>query len=102
MVCIEKVVEIVEIVRYDVKLIDELCVFSYKLVVVVSVGVVFSFEQVLESLQFGFVDGMFLDGDGEGVMNVVVDFMIVMWLDVLYVVVFFLQNIECVVCLNFR
>ncbi len=73
MSCIEKVAEIVETVRHDAALIDELRVLNHKLAVVASASVVTRFEAVLDGLLAGLSDGALSGQDGEEIMQRVAD-----------------------------
>jgi len=83
MSCIEKVAQIVENVRHDAALIDELKVLNHKLAVVASAGVLTQFEVVLDALLSGFADGALSGADGEKVMQSVADLATAMRSDVL-------------------
>lgn len=59
MACIEMVAKIVENIRHDAVLIDDLRVLNHQLAVVASEEVVTRFEAVLDALLSGFADGAF-------------------------------------------
>ena len=73
MACIEKVAKIVENIRHDAVLIDDLRVLNHQLAVVASEEVVVRFEAVLDALLSGFADGALSGADGEKVMQSVAD-----------------------------
>ena len=69
MACIEKVAKIVESIRHDAVLIDDLRVLNHQLAVVASEEVGVRFEAVLDALLSGFADGALSGADGEKVMQ---------------------------------
>ena len=83
MACIEKVAKIVESIRHDAVLIDDLRVLNHQLAVVASEEVVVRFEAVLDALLSGFADGALSEADGEKVMQSVADLTTAMRSDVL-------------------
>lgn len=83
MACIEKVAKIVENIRHDAVLIDDLRVLNHQLAVVASEEVVVRFEAVLAALLSGFADGALSGADGEKVMQSVADLTTAMRSDVL-------------------
>ncbi|AKH18672.1 hypothetical protein DAH66_21105 [Sphingomonas koreensis] len=83
MACIEKVAKIVENIRHDAVLIDDLRVLNHQLAVVASEEVVVRFEAVLDALLSGFADGALSGADGEKVMQSVADLTTAMRSDVL-------------------
>ena len=83
MACIEKVAKIVENIRHDAVLIDDLRVLNHQLAVVASEEVVVRFEAVLDALLSGFADGALSGADGEKVMQSVADLTMAMRSDVL-------------------
>ena len=83
MACIEKVANIVENIRHDAVLIDDLRVLNHQLAVVASEEVVVRFEAVLDALLSGFADGALSGADGEKVMQSVADLTTAMRSDVL-------------------
>ena len=83
MACIEKVAKIVENIRHDAALIDELRILNHQLAVVASEEVVTRFEAVLDALLSGFADGELSGADGEKVMQSVADLTTAMRSDVL-------------------
>ena len=83
MACIEKVAKIVESIRHDAVLIDDLRVLNHQLAVVASEEVVVRFEAVLDALLSGFADGALSGADGEKVMQSVADLTTAMRSDVL-------------------
>ena len=83
MACIEKVAKIVENIRHDAALIDELRILNHQLAVVASEEVVTRFEAVLDALLSGFADGALSGADGEKVMQSVADLTMAMRSDVL-------------------
>lgn len=83
MACIEKVAKIVENIRHDAVLIDDLRVLNHQLAVVASEEVVVRFEAVLDALLSGFADGALSGADGEKVMQSVADLTTSMRSDVL-------------------
>ena len=83
MACVEKVAKIVESIRHDAVLIDDLRVLNHQLAVVASEEVVVRFEAVLDALLSGFADGALSGADGEKVMQSVADLTTAMRSDVL-------------------
>ena len=83
MACIEKVAKIVESIRHDAVLIDDLRVLNHQLAVVASEEVGVRFEAVLDALLSGFADGELSGADGEKVMQSVADLTMAMRSDVL-------------------
>lgn len=83
MACIEMVAKIVENIRHDAVLIDDLRVLNHRLAVVASEEVVTRFEAVLDALLSGFADGAPSGADGEKVMQSVADLTTAMRSDVL-------------------
>ena len=83
MACVEKVAKIVESIRHDAVLIDDLRVLNHQLAVVASEEVVVRFEAVLDALLSGFADGALSGADGEKVMQSVADLTMAMRSDVL-------------------
>lgn len=83
MACIEKVAKIVENIRHDAALIDELRILNHQLAVVSSEEVVTRFEAVLDALLSGFADGELSGADGEKVMQSVADLTMAMRSDIL-------------------
>jgi len=83
MACIEKVAKIIENIRHDAVLIDDLRVLNHQLAVVASEEVVVRFEAVLDALLSGFADGALSGADGEKVMQSVADLTTAMRSDVL-------------------